>query len=130
MAQYVGLRHFKYSGIIISPGLVFQKLAVRQNRWLEQKGYVEEFRGREDNLVPCPQCPAKFTDLSYMQRHVDNTVHRDGRVVSSAEGIRLPEQEQALDEAAAAIPVERPGYVEASGGGEMSREPQKIRRRK
>lgn len=130
MAQYVGLRHFKYSGIIVSPGLVFQKLAVKNNLWLEQRGFVEEFRGREDDLVSCPECPAKFTLHTYMQRHVDTSIHRDGRVVSSSEGIRLPEQERAMDEAAAIIPPEQPGFVEASASGEMSRESKRIKRRK
>lgn len=130
MVLYIGLRHFKYSGTIVVPGLVFQKLAVPRNLWLEQRGFVEEFRGREEELIPCPECPAKFTIHSYMQRHVDGSVHQDGRVVASQEGIRRPEQEQALDEAAARIPAEEPGFVEADHSGGMSREPKRIKRRK
>lgn len=126
MIQYVGLRYFKYSGTIVVPGLVFPKLAVKNNLWLEQHGYVEEYRGREDDLVPCPECPAKFTIHTYMQRHVDDSVHEDGRVVSAAEGVRLPEQEKARDEAVAAVPAEKPGFTEATPDGG----PKKIRRRK
>lgn len=118
---YIGLRHFTYGGIRVEPGLVFPKLAVRNNLWLEQHGHVELFRGREENLVPCQQCPAKFVDLSGMQRHVNRGVHRDGRLVASDDGgIRTPEMEEEITKATEAIPKERPGYVEASPSGEMS----------
>ena len=128
--QYVGLRHFTYSGTIIEPGLVFLKLAVKSNLWLENHGWVEEFRLKGATLVDCPDCPAKFTTHSYMQRHVEKNTHRDGRVVASAEGIRPPEQEKALDDIVASMPQEKPGFVEASASGEMSREPKSIKRRK
>jgi len=118
--QYVGLRHFTYQGIRVEPGLVFPKLAVKNNLWLEQHGYAEEFRGREDNLVPCQQCPAKFIGLSDMQRHVNRGIHRDGRLVASEEGIRTPEMEAAMTAAQQAIPKEKPGYVEASPTGEIT----------
>ena len=128
--QYVGLRHFRYAGTVVEPGLVFPKLAVKNNLWLEQHGWVEEFREKGSTLVDCPECPARFTIHSYMQRHVDQNTHRDGRVVASAEGIRPPEQEQALDEVIASMPKETPGFVEATADGEMSREPKRIRRRR
>ncbi len=130
MTQYVGLRHFRYSGTRIEPGLVFPKLAVKHNLWLEQHGHVEVFLEKTSTLVDCQQCPSKFTTLGYMQRHVDNNTHSDGRVVASAEGIRLPEQERALDEIVAAMPEEKPGFKEASADGQMSSTPTKIKRRK
>ncbi len=130
MAQYVGLRHFTYSGHRIEPGIVFPKLAVKNNLWLEQHGYVEVFLEKASTLIDCEQCPSKFTTHHYMQRHVENNTHKDGRIISSAEGIRLPEQEKALDEVVAAMPKERPGYVEASADETMSRETTKIKRRK
>ncbi|KKL95298.1 hypothetical protein LCGC14_1856040 [marine sediment metagenome] len=128
--QYVGLRHFRYSGQVVEPGRVFPKLAVRNNLWLEQHGYVELFRDKQATLVDCQQCPAKFISLHDMQRHVDNNTHQDGRVVASAEGIRPAEQEKALDEIIADMPKEKPGFVEANASGEMSREPKQIKRRR
>ncbi len=128
--QYIGLRHFRYGGQVVEPGRVFPKLAVRNNLWLEQRGYLELFRDKQSTLVDCLECPAKFTNLTYMQSHVDNSTHRDGRVVASAEGIRPPEQEKALDEIVADMPKEKPGFVEASATGEMTREPKQIKRRR
>jgi len=65
-----------------------------------------------------------------MQRHVERTVHQDGRVVSEEEGPRTPEQEAELDKAAASVPKDEGGFVEASPSGEMSGKPKKIKRRK
>jgi len=127
--KYVGLRHFTYSGIRVEPGLVFPKLAVKNNIFLEQHGYVEIFREREEDLIPCRECSAKFSRHGYMQRHVERTVHRDGRVVSEEEGPRTPEQEAELDKAAASVPKDKGGFVEASPAGEMSEKPKKIKRR-
>ncbi len=118
---YLGLRHFRYAGEKIEPGRVFEKLAVRNNDFLEKKSYVERFDGREDDLIPCPECPAKFANHIDMQRHVDRTVHRDGKIIHSDEGIRAKEQEEAIEEQMARNP-EKPGYVEAAAGGGEAKE--------
>lgn len=128
--RYVGLRHFTYSGIRVEPGLVFPKLAVKNNLYLEQHGFVEAFHGREEELISCQQCPAKFVRHEYMQRHVDRTVHQEGRVVHAEEGPRTTEQERELDKAAASIPKEKPGFVEVAPSGETSETPKRIKRRK
>ena len=128
--RYVGLRNFTYSGTRVEPGLVFPKLAVRSNLYLEQHAFVEVFSGREEDLVDCQQCSAKFIRQENMQRHVDRTVHQGGKVVHADEGPRTSEQEAELDEVAASIPKEEPGFVEVAPSGETSRTPGKIKRRK
>lgn len=131
MILYSGLKHFKYAGIRVEPGLVFHKMAVRQNLFLEQRGYLEEYRGREDDLVSCKECPAKFSEIFHMQRHVEKNRHLEGKVVYSEEGIRTSEQEQEIDEAQQRMRNESgPGFEEADAAGNTTRKPRKIKSRR
>ncbi len=127
MSYYIGLKHFTYAGIRVEPGLVFPKLAVRTNLILEQRGFVEIFHGREEDLVPCQDCPAKFVELHYMQNHMDRVVHKSGKVVSDESGIRTPEQEAELDRVVASMGREGPGVRDATPAGVM-RESKRKRR--
>ena len=110
--KYIGLRHFTYNQVRVEPGRIFPKIAARNNHWLEEKGYVEEFRGREDDLEHCQECPGLFIDVDSMQKHRVTTEHSGGEVVRTTEGIRTKQDELDLDEVVASMPKEKPGFTE------------------
>lgn len=114
MIFYISHRHMTYGGMRLEPGMIFPRLAERINQSLESRGYVEVFLGKEDDLVRCPECPAKFIEHRYMQIHMERNVHKGGKVTYSEQGIRTREQEEELDELVASLPREKPGRVEAS----------------
>lgn len=128
MTFYIGQRHFTYANLRVEPGMVFPKLAVRNNHLLEKQGQVEIYLGKEDNLIPCPECPAKFADTTTRDRHVERNLHAGGRVIMSEEGIRTIEQESELDALQASLPRERPGRVLASPDRTMKSAPKAGRR--
>lgn len=110
--KYIGLRHFTYNQVRVEPGRIFPKIAARNNHWLEERGYVEEFRGREEDLIGCQECPGLFIDLPSMQKHRTTTEHKGGEVIRTTEGIRTAQDEQDLDEVVARMPKEGPGFTE------------------
>jgi hypothetical protein len=77
--------------------MVFPKLAVKNNHLLERQGLVENFLGREEDLIQCSDCPAFFIDNMARNRHQQRNIHVEGRVVFSEEGIRSVEQEEELE---------------------------------
>jgi hypothetical protein len=129
MTLYQANRHFTYAGLRVEPGMVFPKLAVKNNDVLESRRHVEIYHGKEEDLADCPKCPAKFVDHNYMQRHVELNVHKNGKVIHSNEGIRTQEQEEEVDALMKSIPRERPGRVVADPEGNMTSAPRGARRR-
>lgn len=115
---YVANRHFTYSGIKCEPGLVFPKLAVRNNHLIESKGMVEIYLGKEDDLVSCPECPGKFLNSSYRDSHMRLNIHVGGKVIMSQEGIRTKEQEEEMDALQKSVPKARPGKVRVDSQGD------------